>query len=113
MIGYNESAAVAVTAAGSALAVRRLSLTARFNKVNYRRGLHRRLSAGQRRRWRHGRRAGQLPPTRCRSIRLPLLAPSLAAPPARLSRWRVTNEKTKQAMFICWGNDVWTRVISG
>lgn len=25
----------------------------------------------------------------------------------------VTNEKTKQAIFVCWGNDVWTRVISG
>jgi len=25
----------------------------------------------------------------------------------------LTNEKTKQAMYICWGADVWTRIISG
>jgi len=24
-----------------------------------------------------------------------------------------TNEKTQHQIFICWGNDVWTRVISG
>ena len=111
MIGYNDSAAVAVSAAGSALADA-TKLTAKFNNVTTvaaSTGVALPVNAA----------AGDMVVVMNGGANALTVYPATAAGTiaggsagAGVSL-AVTTEKTKQAIFICWGNDVWTRVISG
>ena len=111
MIGYNDSAAVALTAAGSTLATA-LPLSAKFNKVTT-------VAASTGVSLPVGAAAGDMVVVQNSGANALNVYPATAtgtiaggAGGAAVSL-ALTTEKTSHAVFICWGNDVWTRVISG
>lgn len=111
MIGYNDTSAVAITAAGSTLGTA-TALTAKFNKVT--------TAAAS---------TGVALPIKAAPGTMVVVqnsgANALTVYPATAAgtvaggsagagvSLATTNEKTQHALFICWGDDVWTRVISG
>ena len=110
MIGYNDSAAL-VTALGSAQADA-TPLRAKFNNVNS-------AAASTGVSLPAGAVAGEMVCVTVNAANAVLVYPATAAGTiaggsagAGYSQ-ALTNEKTKQAIYVCWGSDVWTRVISG
>ena len=111
MIGYNDTASVGLTATGNSLATA-LPLVSKFNKVT--------TAAAS---------TGVSLPANAAAGAMVVVqnsgASALAVYPATATgtiaggsagaavSLAVTNEKTQHQIFICWGNDVWTRVISG
>lgn len=111
MIGYNDSASVAVTAAGASLATATV-LVSKFNKVTTAAAstgvsLPANASAGD-------VVVVQNSGANALSVYPATAAGTIAGGSAGAAvSLATTNEKTQHALFICWGNDVWTRVISG
>lgn len=111
MIGYNDSAAVAITAAGSTLGTATV-LTSKFNKVTTAAastGVSLPANAA----------AGDVVVVQNSGANALSVYPATAAgtiaggSAGAAVSLATTTEKTQQQIFICWGNDVWTRVISG
>lgn len=111
MIGYQDTSAVTISAAGSTLATA-TPLTSRFNKVTTvaaSAGVSLPVGVG----------VGEVVVVQNSGSNALSVYPATAtgtiaggSAGAAVSL-AVTTEKTQHAMFICWGNDVWTRVISG
>lgn len=111
MKAYNDTAAVAITAAGSTLGTATV-LTAKFNKVTT-------AAASTGVSLPAGVAAGEMVIVQNSGANALSVYPATAtgtiaggSAGAAVSL-AVTTEKTQHAIFICWGNDVWTRVISG
>lgn len=111
MIGYNDTAAVAITAAGTTLATA-TPLQAKFNLVTT-------AAASSGVSLPAGAVAGEVVVVQNGGANALAVYPATAAgtvaggAAGAAASLAVTTEKTKQAMFVCWGNDVWTRIISG
>jgi hypothetical protein len=111
MLSYTDTAATAITAAGTTLADA-TKLSARFNKVTT-------AAASSGVSLPAGSAAGELVVVQNSGANALSVYPATAtgtiaggSAGAAVSL-AVTTEKTQHAVFICWGNDVWTRVISG
>lgn len=109
MIGYNDNSATGLTATGSTLATG-LALNAKFNNVTTAAastGVVLPLAA-----------AGDVVFVRNGGANALSVYPNSAtgtigggSAGAAVSL-AVTNDKTKNAMFVCWGSDVWAQVVS-
>lgn len=111
MIGYNDTAATAITAAGNSLATA-TPLTSKFNKVTT-------AAASTGVSLPAGSAAGEVVVVQNSGANALSVYPATAtgtiaggSAGAAVSL-ATTTEKTQHALFVCWGNDVWTRVISG
>lgn len=111
MIGYNDSAATGLVATGSALADA-LPLRAKFNKVGT-------AAASTGVSLPVGAAAGDMVVVQNSGANALSVYPATAAgtiaggSAGAAVSLAVTTEKTQHQIFICWGSDVWTRVISG
>ncbi|OHD24084.1 MAG: hypothetical protein A2Y38_14695 [Spirochaetes bacterium GWB1_59_5] len=110
MLGYNDTSAVAVSAAGTTLATA-TPLRAKFNKVT--------TAAASTGVSLPVANAGDMVIVQNSGANALAVYPNSAtgtiaggSAGAAVSL-AVTTEKTQHAIFICWGSDVWTRVVSG
>ena len=110
MISFNDTSALAITAAGTTLGTA-TPLNAKFNKVTTAAastGVSLPVAA-----------AGDMVVVQNSGANALSVYPATAAgtiaggSAGAAVSLAVTTEKTQHQIFICWGNDVWTRVISG